>query len=382
MAYLMQGTPVLGPGGTSNSWSDSVSQSNSGSSGSSFSSNNLPGWYTDYMKGLTSAATQTGKDMWGQPLPQKQTAGATGDQDQAFQMVRDAMGNWKPMAGNAGNTLGQVVPTTDAYAKTAMGAVDGPSRNWTSEYPQYMSPYTMSVVDNIARLGQRNFEEKLTPAVNNAFIGSGQFGSTRNAEILGRTARDAAADTLGLQKSALESGYKDAAGIFASDADRTQRQQQLQANTALSGGKLMIDTLLSTAQQEGALAQALQKMAGTDAAAMLGSGTAQQGIKQQSLDTDYANASAAYKAPLDLLSWAKSIISGVAAPTESGSSQSAGSTSSSVSSSDSSSAQPGSASYTASPLSQLTAAYKLLSGDSGSSMTDADMMKLLAKLGG
>ena len=57
MADFTQGTPVTAPGGNSNAWSDSVSQSTSGSSGSSYSTNNLPGWYTDYMKNLTGAAT-------------------------------------------------------------------------------------------------------------------------------------------------------------------------------------------------------------------------------------------------------------------------------------------------------------------------------------
>lgn len=367
MADLFQGTPVTAPGGNINSWSDSVSQSSgsSGSSGSSYSTNNLPGWYTDFQRNLTGAATNVVQGAAGQPVPHQQQAGFTGDQTQSFQMVRDAMGNWVPLMNAAGANTAGAVPTATGYANNAVNAVAGPSRNWPQEYRQYMSPYTASVVDEIGRLGNRNFTENIAPAVDSSFIGNGQFGSTRNAEIMGRAARDSAADTLGKQQMALESGYKTAADIFGADADRTQRQQSLQAQTSLSAGKTLGDLMLQTGAQQGNLGALMQKLGLGDATALNTTGGQQQAQAQGALDLLYKNAMADRNAPMDLLSWAKSIIAGTAAPQESSSSQSSGSSqqSSSVQSSDSSTVQAGPTNYTPSGLAQLMAAYGIYSGE-------------------
>ncbi len=369
MADFTQGTPVTAPGGNSNAWSDSVSQSTSGSSGSSYSTNNLPGWYTDYMKNLTGAATGAVQTAAGQPLPHQQQAGFTNDQSQSFQMVRDALGNWVPATNAAGANLNGAVPTATGYIDNAVNAVAGPSRNWPTEFDRYMSPYTRSVVDEIGRLGTRNFAENVAPAVDSAFIGAGQFGSTRNAEIMGRFARDNAADTLGKQNAALESGYKTAADIFGADADRTQRQQGLQAQTSLAAGKTLGDLMLQTGTAQGALGQIMQKLALGDSAALNATGTQQQTQNQGALDLIYKNAMGDRNANMDLLTWAKSIISGVAAPSESGSSQSSSSNQQSVSSSDSSSTQSGQTNYTPSQLAQLFAAYQIMTGATPSTKT-------------
>lgn len=152
------------------------------------------------------------------------------------------------------NFGGQAVGAAQGAAGAANSAVSPGTPNWSqAQAQQYMSPYTHSVVDEIARLGNRNFQENIAPNVGAAFLGSGQFGSSRNAEILGRAARDTQRDITGQQASALESGYGTAANIFGTDQARQQAQQQLRASTALQGGQLASGALSQLAQQ---LAQA------------------------------------------------------------------------------------------------------------------------------
>lgn len=362
MADLFNGTPVTAPGTVQNQWSDSVTQTSGGGSTSSYSTNNLPGWYTDFQKNLTGAATNVVQGAAGQPVPHQQQAGFTGDQNQSFQMVRDAMGNWVPLMNAAGANTAGAVPTATGYVNNAVNAVAGPSRDWPQEYAKYMSPYTASVVDEIGRLGNRNFTENIAPAVDSSFIGNGQFGSTRNAEIMGRAARDSAADTLGKQSMALESGYKTAADIFGNDADRTQRQQSLQAQTSLSAGKTLGDLMLQTGAQQGNLAAIMQKLGLGDATALNTTGGQQQVQAQGALDLLYKNQMADRNAPMDLLSWAKSIIAGTAAPSEQSGSGSSFNNSQTVQSNDSSSVGAGQTNFTPSGLAQLVAALKLYEG--------------------
>ena len=72
---------------------------------------------------------------------------------------------------------------------------------------QYMNPYTQNVVGELGRLGERQFKDILAPAATSGAVGSGQFGSKRGMQVYGDTARDVAKNTLGLQNTALQSGF-------------------------------------------------------------------------------------------------------------------------------------------------------------------------------
>jgi len=238
----------------------------------------LPEWYTSFIRDLAARGTQVA----GQPYQQYEGARVAGFsplQQQAFQMAPGVVTSAQPGLAQAQGALSQVLPQFQAgaananditsqavqtaaqsgqgalgavqqfgvpgaqaatgAAATANGAVAGPAATWdATARDKYMSPYTSSVVDEIGRLGNRNLTENIMPGVNGAFIGAGQFGSQANADILGRSIRDAQADISGKQAAALESGYKTAADMFSSDANRTLQQGQVQANTALQGGQL------------------------------------------------------------------------------------------------------------------------------------------------
>lgn len=333
--------------------------------GSSVSQSDLPAWYQAYTQNLGTQAMGIAQANNMQPLPAQSVAGFNQDQIAAFDKVRGNQGAWQAPMQQSAALSSQIAPTTAKFVDYAQGAVGAPAmttgeaiqpwaqgaqdavsgnaQDWTSNVSKYMSPYTTNVVDNIARLGKRNFENNIMPGVNSSMIGSGQFGSTRNADILSRAAVEAANDITGQQSNALQSGYTGAANIFATDANRAQQQQKMQSDAALSGGNLMqgalsgdaariqnqgklqADTALSGANTAisgmntgadnlGALGQSYQTMANTDAQSLLNIGNQQQQHQQGALTTAYQNAQAARQDPWTQLSNATGVINGVQLP--------------------------------------------------------------------
>ena len=176
----------------------------------------LPAWLQEYTRALSGQATAVaGSPYQGYAAPNNaatygedtgRVAGANPMSTQAYQQIQANQGSYKPYTDYASQTLPQAIGS-------------------------YMSPYTDSVVNRIAQLGQRNLSENLMPQVNSTFTGSGQFGSTRNADFMNNALRDANESIMGQQAQALESGYQNAATNALNDMSRYgalgQLQQQL-----------------------------------------------------------------------------------------------------------------------------------------------------------
>ena len=285
---------------------------------------NLPDWYNQYTQGLASKAAQVAANGY-QQYQGPQVAGFTDAQNQAFQNVQNNQGNYQPALNGAASAANQIAPTAQqgtalagSFGQQAVSAagqagqmanssVAGQPGTFDQSYQKYMSPYTSSVVNEIGRLGNQNLMENLIPQVQGDFIGNGQFGSTRNADILGRTVRDAQTNISGLQSNALQAGYGQAGQLFNQDANRTQQQGQIQANTALNAGQLQANTgtaagglanqgaqinagaLGSQSSALSGLASATQGLAASDATNLAAVGATQQNQNQQGLNTNYQN---------------------------------------------------------------------------------------------
>lgn len=275
----------------------------------------VPAWYSDFIQNLLSRGTQIAAQ--GRPTYEGQrVAGFSPLQTQAFQTIQNGAGDWQAPLTQAQGALSQVMPQVTAAGRTANNAVSGPAQTWNQQTAQqYMSPYTSGVVDEIARLGNRNFNENLMPRVNGDFIGSGQFASGRNAEILGRTARDVQADISGQQARALESGYSTAANIFGNDANRTQQQGQIQANTALGAGQLAANAGTATAGALNTIAGNTQQFNLNDANALLGAGGLQQNNQQQGLNLAYQDFQDQTGYDMGMLGQLRNLLQGVTIPT-------------------------------------------------------------------
>jgi hypothetical protein len=192
-----------------------------------------PDWYTDYLNNLSTSATAAGKNA--------QFIGATDLQNQAFDLTKSNVGNYQPNL-NAANALTMNSATTAA----------------PSMVNQYMNPYISGVVDEAGRLGLQNIRNTISPQATAGAVGSGQFGSTRGANVLGQNITGALQNLGGQQQGLLAGGYKDA--IAAAQADLARQ---------MTGGAQM-----------GALGKSTQEMGLADVNALSTMGAQQQQIAQ------------------------------------------------------------------------------------------------------
>lgn len=282
---------------------------------STAASSGMPTWYQQYLSGIAGKATQIAGNQANADIPAQSVAGFNEDQTDAFQQVRDNQGAWKPAINAAGTAATSILPNATNLIQQGQQAVSGPAQTWDNDVAnKYMSPYTTQVVDNIQRLGLRNLNENLLPAVQDQFIGSGQFGSTRNADIIGRTVRDANADITGQTANALNQGYANAQTAFNTDAGRAQQQQQMQGSAALQGAGLATTAGAQSAQTLGALGQTTQALGNTDAATLNAAGTQQQALQQQGLNTAYTNAKDVQNFDWQTLNNLNSVVRGLQLP--------------------------------------------------------------------
>lgn len=282
---------------------------------STASSNGMPAWYQQYLSGIAGKATQLAGAQSNMAVPAQSVADFTPDQVAAFQNVRNNQGAWKPYINDATNAASSIIGNASDLINKGQDAVAGPSQSWgTSAAQAYMSPYTSQVIDNIQRLGLRNLNENLIPGVQDQFIGSGQFGSTRNAEILGRTVRDASTDINGQVSNALNQGYTNAQTMFTQDANRQQQQQQMQGSAALQGAGLATGAGQAQAGAMGALGQTMQNLNLNDSQQLGAIGQQQQGLNQTVLNTDTANQTNANNFDWNTLNNLNSVVRGLQLP--------------------------------------------------------------------
>jgi hypothetical protein len=239
----------------------------------------------------------------------------------------------------------------------------------------YMNPYNQAVTDQIAKLGARNLQENLLPAISDQFIRAGQFGGSRMGEFGARALRDTQESILAQQAQALQAGYGQALGATQADLARqlqaaqqqaqlgstaggmTQAQQQLmmQGGQNLAGLRAQdLDRIMQGAQQFASLGQQVggatqqygsalqnigqgigslslneaqrqqsalaqlaelgrsqQGLVAQDAAAMEAIGQAQQAQKQRELDAAYQQFQEQQRYPQTMLDWYQAQLKGV-----------------------------------------------------------------------
>ena len=163
-----------------------------------------PEFYTNYLQDIANLGQNA--------VNQGGVAGFSPLQQQAFQMA--------PQASFAGaGTLGNAADLTQYSGSTTAPSIIN----------QYMNPYTSNVVNEMGRLQQQNIQRNVMPALAGAGVGTGGFGSKRQAQATGQSLADMQANLLGQQYGALNTGYKDAMSAAQADLSRG-----LTAGTALS----------------------------------------------------------------------------------------------------------------------------------------------------
>jgi hypothetical protein len=271
----------------------------------------LPDWYTNYaMDILARQQAVAGTPYATAPMPR--VAGFTPTQLAGQEMTKAAATAGQPALSSAvGATTGLLGASSLAAAQPYLTQAAGVSGLGTAQpyltaaggrsyedIANYMNPYTQQVVSRIGELGARTLREQLLPQISDRFIQAGQYGGSRQAEMIGRGLRDIYESTLAKQAEALQAGYGEAQTAAAADL---ARQAQLagtagQLGTAAQTGLLDIGARIGTltgadiaaqreaAQQLGTLAQQQQTMGLAGAGAVTGVGTAEQALQQKNLD--------------------------------------------------------------------------------------------------
>jgi hypothetical protein len=154
-----------------------------------------PEFYTNYLQDIANLGQNA--------VQQGGVAGFSPLQQQAFQMAPDIAFSGAGSMGAGSQLLGEAGATTvpDVIA-------------------DYMNPYTSGVVDEMGRLSNRNVQENVLPNLNAAAVGSGQFGSRRQAQVTGQSLRDIQNDLMGKQMQALQQGYTQAGTQAQTDLSR------------------------------------------------------------------------------------------------------------------------------------------------------------------
>jgi hypothetical protein len=207
---------------------------------------NAPSWYTDTAKALGTAATTNMARTGAQSV-----AGLDPLQTKGYGQIETAAGSYIPGLDNATATANQA----------AQGINYG-------QIQDYMDPYRMNVVNEMARLGNQNFQRNIMPGLTGQFVGTGAMGGQRYANAMGQSAADFQSDLIGKQYGALSAAYKDA-------VNAAKAQSELQNQAALTQGKL--------AGQE-------QELGLTGAGALTKAGSELQKYQQSILDAPALNA--------------------------------------------------------------------------------------------
>ena len=208
-----------------------------------------PSYYTNYLTGLSSAATTAmGK------TPAQSVAGYDPMQTTGYGMLPGVVESYKPGLQAAQDTASQA------------------AKGITPERIQaLMNPYTSNVVNEMGRLSQENMQRNVLPTMKAGFVGTGGLGGQRYANALGQSMSDTQSNLTGQQYGALSKGYSEALKGALDEA-------QLQNLVAGTQGKL--------SQQE-------LDMGLTGAGALTKAGAERQTYEQSLLDQPLKTATAA-----------------------------------------------------------------------------------------
>lgn len=277
----------------------------------------MPSWYTNYAQQVLSNQQAVSSQPY-QAYSGPRVAGFTGAQQQGFDMTKSAaaagqgalgqaqtqlnatagrsgLGAAQPYLTAAGgmSSVNAAQPALGQSASLAAASVNPLGMQMAQPYltaasgtsvdniDTYMNPYMDSVLNRIGELGNRTLQEQILPGITDQMIGAGQFGGTRQAEMMGRAVRDAMGEISAQQSAALQSGWNTAQSAAANDLSRFAGL----AGTAGQLGTAQQGALASAASQFGNLGSTLGQMTQADQSALANIG-AQTGSLY---NTDTAN---------------------------------------------------------------------------------------------
>jgi len=135
------------------------------------------------------------------------------------------------------------------YLERANNYIEQGSSQFPDNVERYMNPYQERVVNDIAALGNRNFNENILPKIESQFIGAGMHGGAQHQQLMERAARDLQESISRQQAQALHQGYQSAGTLFGTDKARQMEAAKLTGDLSEAnrlGTHSAIQNLMST----------------------------------------------------------------------------------------------------------------------------------------
>ena len=209
-------------------------------------------------------------------------------QQQAFQGVQNAQGNWQPANSQAQSMAQQVLGSAGGMANPSFERVSSPliasQVVGAAQFPQadisrYMNPYE-SLVTGAA---VRNLEDAAARQQANAdarFAKSGAFGGSRQGLYDANLSTQVARQAGELTNQSRAQNYTNAQGVWQNDANRLLQADttnmmggltaaQANANNYLTAARSNADNILKLARNTGNASQAVARVAKARAVVML-----------------------------------------------------------------------------------------------------------------
>ena len=241
-----------------------------------------PDWYSDYAKNLLAGQGVVSTRDYVAP-PMGRVAGFTDAGRAGMAATTAAAGlGAAPIQQGIGVAQGQIGQSGLLAAQPYLSAA---GQNAYGNVGSYMNPYNEAVTNRIGELGARTLREQLLPEISDRFVRSGQFGGSRQSEMIGRGLRDVYESTLAKQAEALQTGY---GGALTAAQEDLRRQSQL-ASTAGNLGTAGVTSGLDVAKTIAELGGQAQTSGLAGAAAITGVGEAERAMNQRNRDVAVAD---------------------------------------------------------------------------------------------
>ena len=216
-----------------------------------------------------------------QTNPNPRVAGPSDNQTGAWSTIGGIASQYDPAIHGALTATQGVMPTANKGFDTAAGDITKGTGTFTGRnVSDYMNPYLDQVTNRSAQLATRNFDENILPGLNSQFVGAGQFGSTPNAAVAYRGARDVTQNIQDDANATYAQGFDTAGSNFRSDQGRDITAGQALGTLANNRGALGLQAS-DQASREAIDAGTFDLKA---AAARDAAGQEQTGYNQKNLD--------------------------------------------------------------------------------------------------
>jgi hypothetical protein len=285
---------------------DFLFQGSTPSTTNSSSGTAVPAWLQQYTAGILSEGANVASQPY-QPYQGPRVAGATADQNSAYDQVRNTVGQYHGPIAQAtalanssanpsaiGGALGQL-PTAQSYIDSSVA----PSA-------AQINPYVGNVINQAQNQAQRTWNNTIMPTINNQFTAAGQFGSSANQRAAAQAGQQVTQQIQDTSNAQYADAFKNAQQANLAAGQATGNLAQTQGGLGYEQGALG----LQGANQLGSLASLGQNLGISGAGALDTIGLEQQNQNQQNLNTAYGDFQNQQQYPYQQLGWLSQLLNG------------------------------------------------------------------------